>query len=82
MVNLHETLLNHVVNIRFTKADGTERAMKCTLKKELLETAGLLEDYTESKYDASKDIEHVVDVELGEWRSFKPSRLIEWNIYA
>ena len=56
------------VTVYFTKKDGTERKMKCTLKEDLVK------DY-EKKTDRVKTVNEetcpVFDIEKQEWRSFR-----------
>jgi hypothetical protein len=59
-------LLNeYVIEVTFTKKDGTERVMNCTL----------LEDYlpetTDAGRAASLDALSVYDVDKDDWRSFR-----------
>lgn len=73
---LHE----QVVSVTFTKKDGTERVMRCTLGESSIPAKNLstvvVEDakptdkpVTERK--ANPDIRTVYDVEAGAWRSFR-----------
>lgn len=58
-------LKDSIVEIIFTKKDGTERVMKCTLQKEYLpEAAG-------SEKERSEEVLAVFDVEKDGWRSFR-----------
>ena len=54
--------------VTFTKKDGTERAMKCTLKPELLPKVEIKEGATPRK--ESDTAMRVFDLEKKEWRSF------------
>ena len=57
--------------ITFTKADGTERVMKCTLEaKELPPVVPLAEGKTPRKETTSTKALRVFDLEKKEWRSF------------
>lgn len=56
------------VTVTFTKKDGTERVMKCTLNPDMLPPQVITEDKPERKTP-----EHsmaVFDMEIKEWRSF------------
>ena len=59
-------LLNeYVVEVTFTKKDGTERVMNCTLQEDYLpETTGV-------GRAASLDAVSVYDVDKEDWRSFR-----------
>lgn len=63
-----EFLKANVAEVRFTKSDGTERLMKCTLKEDLVVTYSKKTDRTK---EANNDIVPVFDVEKNEWRSFR-----------
>ena len=56
------------VRITFTKKDGTERIMNCTLKSELTET---YEKKTDKVKDPNPDICPVYDLDVKGWRSFR-----------
>ena len=65
---LHDPLVKDL-KITFTKTDGTERVMKCTLASSLIpiseQTTG------ESKRKHSDTVQPVYDLEAGGWRSFR-----------
>ena len=63
-----EFLKANVAEVRFTKSDGTERIMKCTLKEDLVVAYNKKTDRTK---EANNDIVPVFDVEKNEWRSFR-----------
>ena len=63
-----EFLKANVAEVRFTKSDGTERLMKCTLKEDLVVAYNKKTDRTK---EANNDIVPVFDVEKNEWRSFR-----------
>lgn len=54
--------------ITFTKKDGTERVMKCTLNPEKLPPAPVTENKKERK--VNDDVMAVYDIEAEGWRSF------------
>lgn len=56
-----------VATVTFTKKDGTERVMKCTLNPEQLPPAPVTEGKKERKVNES--ILSVYDVEVKGWRS-------------
>ncbi len=57
-----------VATITFTKKDGTERVMECTLDPALLPPAPVTEGKKERK--VNEDVLAVYDVEAQGWRSF------------
>lgn len=63
-----EFLKANVAEVRFTKSDGTERIMKCTLREDLVVP---YVKKTERVKVANTDVIPVFDVEKNEWRSFK-----------
>ncbi len=56
------------VTITFTKKDGTERVMNCTLQPEVLPVVELKEGQVERKENT--DTLRVFDLDKKEWRSF------------
>jgi hypothetical protein len=56
--------------ITFTKVDGTERVMKCTLEANKLPPVVIKEDAKPRKETTSTKALRVFDVEKQEWRSF------------
>lgn len=56
------------VTVTFTKKDGTERIMKCTLQPESLPKVEVTEDKKARK--VNQDTIAVFDVEAKAWRSF------------
>jgi len=71
---LHEWLKNILTvteaTITFTKVDGTERVMKCTLEPTKLPVVELKEDAKPRKVSESTKALRVFDLEKNEWRSF------------
>lgn len=65
---LVDELKQKVVTVSFTKKDGTERIMKCTLDPSILPKSHVSED-KEPKKKNSNTIA-VYDVEANAWRSF------------
>ena len=65
---LKGVLITHTPTIVFTKKDGTERVMKCTLNPDLLPTKEVSEGKEPRKQNDT--IMSVYDVEANGWRSF------------
>ena len=63
-------LPNTEATITFTKVDGTERVMKCTLEADKLPPVVIKEDAKPRKQSDSTKALRVFDVEKQEWRSF------------
>lgn len=82
-LDLIEKLFENVVIVNFTKVDGSERIMKCTLNKEYIpekievESKDLLWD---DRRNMSKESLSVWDIEANGWRSFRWNGLKEYNI--
>lgn len=61
-------LISTTPTITFTKKDGTERVMRCTLRDEFLPTQEINENKTPRKY--SDKVMSVYDIDAQGWRSF------------
>ncbi len=70
-------LENSLIEVKFTKADGSERIMKCTKNFNYIPE----DDVPAGNNIVTEvtDLIRVYDVDVGSWRSFKPSRVIEWK---
>lgn len=66
-----------VINVKFTKSDGEIRDMRCTQNGDLIQKDKLPTN-SDTSFDLT-DLIRVFDVDIDEWRSFKPSRVIEWS---
>ena len=62
-------LHTNVVDVTFTKVDGTERTMNCTLNPDLLPPAPVTESKKERKQSTTSIA--VFEVDLKQWRSFR-----------
>ena len=72
------TLANGIHQVRFTKVDGTERTMTCTLDPSILPVMDLIE--SEEKKVPRKlnlDTMRVYVTDIKEWRSFRIENVIE-----
>lgn len=67
---LKKYLHEGVVQVTFTKADGSERGMNCTLKEDLLPKIMPTTTYA-TKYLDNKDVIRIYDVDVEGWRSFR-----------
>ena len=81
MKDLIAALKSSVVSVKFTKADGTVRDMKCTLYKDSI--VGL-EKPKQLKMALAEIGEHdaytVWDIENQSWRKFKVDSVIAWEV--
>lgn len=66
---IRNILRNSVIDIHFTKKDGSTRVMKCTLNEEFIpKREG---EVTENTRKANPDVCPVWDMENQAWRSFR-----------
>jgi hypothetical protein len=75
---LLEALVNGLVTIEFTKKDGTNRVMKCTLNSDTIPVE--LHPKNEGVTSKSEEAQRVFDVEKNEWRSFRWDSLNNYYI--
>jgi hypothetical protein len=75
---LHGMLLQGPAKVTFTKKDGTERVMECTLQPDVLPPVELKEDKPERK--KSDTSMAVYDLEAKGWRSFVIKSVKKVNI--
>ncbi len=73
-------LQNGSITVTFTKADGTDREMLCTLNPEHLPPMpmpidGIVKESKKSRKEPDPHSIRVFDLEKGEWRSFRFDRL-------
>lgn len=70
-----------VCEITFTKVNGEERVMKCTLNEKLLPAQIDLEEAIQNKSKKSNpDVYAVYDVVANGWRSFRWDSLISCKV--
>jgi hypothetical protein len=68
---LKSVLRDGVAVVKFEKNDGTERVMKCTLKRDLVPQEPIVEGAIKKTKTHSPDVLPVYDVEVNGWRSFR-----------
>lgn len=74
---LRELLSESVVKVTFTKKDGSERVMSCTLSENLIPKAPIHATNTNNPIDFPKtrkistEVQAVFDIEAQSWRSFR-----------
>jgi hypothetical protein len=76
---IEEALKANVAEVRFTKSDGTERIMKCTLREDLVIP---YTKKTDRVKESNQDIVPVFDVEKNEWRSFRVDSVKSVSIWG
>lgn len=72
--NIQNMLHNGIINVKFTKKDGTERVMKCTLLESIIKP---YEKATDRDKKVNEDLISVWDVEKDAWRSFRYDSILE-----
>lgn len=75
---LKQKLQNGLGTVVFTKADGSERTMKCTLKADLLPVVEIKQG-AKSKVE-NPEILSVWDLENAGWRSFRIDSIISADV--
>lgn len=65
---LMRVLKENIIEVTFTKTNGEDRVMKCTLKEDIVPTYEKKTDRQKAKNDS---VVSVWDVEKKEWRSFR-----------
>lgn len=75
---LKANLQNGTGTIVFTKADGSERTMKCTLKSDLLPVVEIKEG-AKVKVE-NPEVLSVWDIENSGWRSFRIDSIISADV--
>ena len=67
-------LQNHTLQVKFTKKDGTERIMRCTLQKQWIPaTTG------NAAGNPNPDVIPVWDLDKSAWRSFNRFSVLSFN---
>jgi len=75
---LHDENLNSGVRITFTKKDGSERKMDCTLIEAKIPADKRPKGTSESEDSSTTgSAVRVFDTEIGEWRSFRWDSVIK-----
>ena len=72
--SVRDALHEGVLEIVFTKKDGSERTIKCSTRPDLI--ADTINDNTPSHLNKDPDLFRVTDLELDEWRSFRFDQII------
>lgn len=74
VTQLTEQLRNHIVEVKFTKANGELRTMRSTLREEFLP------DLKGGVSTATDDVITVVDIDKNEWRRFRTDSIVETTV--
>ena len=81
MIEISKSTMFHmlesgIVNVKFTKTDGTEREMKCTLMEHVIKPH---EKKTDREKKPNDSVISVWDVDKEGWRSFRFDSIISIN---
>ena len=79
---LVEELNKGICSIIFTKVDGSERTMNCTLNMRYLSEAigtGFIKEEIENTKNSSPDVIPVWDTDVNGWRSFRIESVKSFN---
>ena len=68
---LVKSLQKNIMSVIFTKKNGEERTMHCTLNETLLPETTWREELDESKKKENLEVLAVWDVDIDAWRSFR-----------
>lgn len=81
--DLKKILHEHSMVVVFTKKDGTERTMHCTLQADLLPVVDKIEgDEIKKIRKESEESVRVWDLEKKEWRSFRIDSIKSYSILS
>jgi hypothetical protein len=69
--NLVDMLRNNIVTVTFTKVNGDERVMRCTLRSEMIPNAPTQNGELVVEQKQSSNNVSVWDVDSQGWRSFR-----------
>ena len=67
--DIREALVKYTLKVVFEKKDGSMRTMFCTLNPDMLPEKDETKQSAPRKY--APDVIPVLDMEIGEWRSFR-----------
>lgn len=75
-------LHDNIMEIVFTKKDGSSRIMLCTLKDDLLPPKVIVEGQESRQKKKSQETQTVYDLEAKAFRSFNKSSLINYKVIS
>ena len=76
---LRKVLIDSIATITFTKVNGDQRVMKCTLQEQFLPSQVDLEEAIQKK-KPNEETMSVWDLEARAWRSFRIENLISVEV--
>lgn len=77
--DLAQALAEHVVQVTFVKADGTQRVMMATTQPSLLPVTTITESEATTK-PKDANLFKVWDMQAQAWRSFRAERVTDWQV--
>ena len=72
---LKEDLRKGILNVKFTKTNGEERDMICTLREDLIPMVSKSQS-KRLEHQLSDEVVRVYDLEKEEWRSFRIDSIV------
>lgn len=78
---IKDALHTNVCTVTFTKVNGDERVMRCTLKEDVLPAQTDLEEHIQKKAKTpNPDVLAVYDVTAEGWRSFRWDSIKDFKV--
>lgn len=74
---LKSILSSNTMSVTFTKVDGTERTIECTLNPTLIQAD---KEAIGGRHNENEETLAVYEVNLGEWRSFRVNNVLTLEI--
>jgi hypothetical protein len=82
MSDLKEKLNSSICLVKFTKIDGSERIMRCTLREDLLPNSDDVVSDKQIKRKINEAVQAVFDLDNKDWRSFRKDSVIEFEVLS
>ena len=79
---LRNVLRENIVSVRFTKIDGTERTMTCTLSSTVIPSELAPKTNRSDEVAEESSTIAVFDIDKQAWRSFRKDSVIDWKIVS
>lgn len=74
-----DSLRESVCTVKFTKVNGEERLMECTLKNEIIPESMQPNNEDDNGVQRTLDVIRVFDVRAAGWRSFRVENVLEFT---
>lgn len=80
-IEINEVLHNNIVEVKFTKVNGSTRTMLATLQPEVVDNVATKNGKATGSTKQTPDHQiNCIDTEIGEWRSFRIDSIISFNV--